>query len=208
YLPPDYEGGEAFPVAYVHGGGRARKRGKYVNVLNNLCGQGVKPVIAVFILPPPAPPFQSQEPYMEMFATELVPFIDENYRTIETPEGRACIGAGVDGFTALACGFANPTMFGRIAAQSAFIFDAKEKELREALDKTDKWAGRVYMDWGTYDLRSPMESWSIAEGNMSIFKLLQEKGFAVTGGEVHDGTGWPSWRNRTDVIFRTLFPSG
>ena len=99
-------------------------------------------------------------------------------------------------------------LIGRIAAQSAFIFDAKERELREVLEETDKWAGRVYMDWGTYDLRSPMESWSIADGNMSIFKLLQEKGFAPTGGEVHDGTGWPSWRNRTDVIFQTLFPSG
>ncbi len=209
YLPAEYEGGEAFPVAYVHGGGRARKRGKYVNVLNNLCGQGVKPVIAVFILPlPSAQPFQSQEPYMEMFAKELVPFIDENYRTIRTPEGRASIGAGPDGTTALSCGFANPTLIGGIAAQSAFIFDQKEKELREVLDKMDKWVGRVYMDWGTYDLRSPMESWSIADGNMSIFKLLQEKGFAPTGGEVHDGTGWPSWRNRTDVIFRTLFPPG
>ena len=209
YLPAEYVGGEEFPVAYVHGGSRARKRGKYVNVLNNLSGRSVRPLIAVFILQPSSgQPFENQAQYTEMFSKELVPFIDENYRTIKTPEGRASIGAGVDGYTALSCGFANPTLIGRIAAQSAFIFDQKERELREVLDKTDKWSGRVYMDWGIYDLRSPMESWSIADGNMNIFKLLQEKGFALTGGEVHDGTGWPSWRNRTDVIFRTLFPSG
>ena len=28
----------------------------------------------------------------------------------------------------------------------------------------------------------------------------------VDGGEVNDGTGWSSWRNRTDVLLAALFP--
>ncbi|MDQ3419021.1 MAG: esterase family protein [Acidobacteriota bacterium] len=30
--------------------------------------------------------------------------------------------------------------------------------------------------------------------------------FGAAGGEVNDGLGWASWRNRTDLLFTALFP--
>ena len=76
------------------------------------------------------------------------------------------------------------------------------------LDKIEAKSMNIYMDWGIYDLRSPMESWSIVDGNVRIFQRFKEKGFTPIGGEANDGSGWPSWRNRTDVLLRTLFPAG
>ena len=205
YLPAAYEGGERFPVAYIHDGGLARKRGKYINVLDNLIGKGIKPVITVFILHSAG---QKPDEYAEMFTKELIPYIDQTYRTIATSEGRASIGGGMGGVTALNCAFLDPTLVGNVATQSAFLFDSSETKLRDMLEKVDPKPMNIYMDWGKYDLRSPMESWGIAAGNVNVFKLLKEKGFTPVGGEVNDGTGWPSWRNRTDVLLKTILPAG
>ena len=36
--------------------------------------------------------------------------------------------------------------------------------------------------------------------------LLTDRGYTVAGGEVPDGTGWSSWKNRTDRVLQSLFP--
>ena len=62
------------------------------------------------------------------------------------------------------------------------------------------------MDWGLYDLQSPQEAWD-RRAQARVFKeFLVSKGYDVTGGQVHDGSGWASWKNRTDAVLETLFP--
>ena len=63
----------------------------------------------------------------------------------------------------------------------------------------------IYLDWGKYDFRNPHEAWDMGEVNRGIADLLKSKGYAPVGGEVSDGSGWPSWRNRTDRVFAALF---
>ena len=40
-----------------------------------------------------------------------------------------------------------------------------------------------------------------------LAEALKAKGFRVEGGQVNDGTGWPSWNNRTDRMLRALLPA-
>ena len=40
----------------------------------------------------------------------------------------------------------------------------------------------------------------------SIAYILEEKGYEWTGGEVSEGWGFASWRNRTDRILKAFFP--
>lgn len=205
YLPAGYDDDKDrhYPVAVVFGGQTAMKRGRFQDTLDVLVGKTVEPLLVAFI---DAPAWGQSEKYSDMIATELIPFIDTEYRTIRAPHARACIATGPAGVEPFSCVFKNPELFGKVAAQSAFAFETATKGLDKLFQAAAGKPIRIYMDWGTYDLRSPLESWNIAEGNRKLLHMLKKNGFAVTGGPVHDGTGWSSWRNRTDDVFQTLFP--
>ena len=65
----------------------------------------------------------------------------------------------------------------------------------------------IYLDWGRYDLRSPLEGVDQVASGRSFAEALREKGHSFVGGEVNAGTGWASWRTRTDRLLEALFPA-
>ncbi len=205
YLPAGYEKStKKYPVAYVHGGMIALERGEWQRVLDNLIGSRIEPIIAVFVnyLPPPFRPNK----YSQMFVEELVPFIDKNYRTIDSPSGRASIGAGFTGASAVACTFQKPHVIGKLGCQSPVMFGMSNEHLETELTSLGGKTLDVYLEWGKYDLRNPDEAWDMGKQSAEFAELLNRKGRQVEGGEVHDGTGWSSWRNRTDLLLAALFP--
>jgi len=201
YLPAGYdEGQRRYPVLYVHGGDAARRDGQYVESLDNLVGTTVRPMIAVFI----RGSSMGQPKYPEMFGKELVPFVDEKYRTIAAADARANFGGGFSAFDATICTFKNPGLVGKLAVQSLYIFEFLRVML-EPMPSASELPLTIYIEWGRYDLHNPHEAWDVRKSDEEFVKELREKGFAVSGGEVVDGTGWPSWRNRTDVVLKFLF---
>jgi enterochelin esterase-like enzyme len=146
---------------------------------------------------------QDVEKYSEMVVTELIPLIDERYRTVPDPMGRASVGASSGANAALFSTFKHPDLFGRVGSQSA-TFDAKEIE--EMIGNADEQPLVVYMDWGTYHMRSPHEAWDLAEESRKAWALLRERGYRPAGGEVPEGFGWACWRGHTDELLAALFP--
>lgn len=204
YLPAGYKAGDQrYPVAYVHGGRPAIDQGHLPEALDRLIGKSVAPTIVVFIH---HLPFGDTEPYAKMVAEELIPFIDKKYRTVDSPDARASLGMGMSGFAALYCAFHDPELTGKVATQSAFLFDMMMTGFDALIDGPEKKSLQVYMDWGKYDMRNPHENWDIAESNRKFARKLREKGYPPAGGEVHDGTGWSNWRNRTGTVFELFFP--
>ena len=204
YLPAQYDKTtERYPVAYVHGGQAARERGELPKALDNLIGRRVAPVIVVFINhdPPRGP-----NKYAQMCAEELVSFIDANFRTIASRDARAYIGMGFPGLTAFSCAFDKPIVVSKVGCLSPFMFGSMRKGVDTLIDAYDEGAMRTYIDWGKYDLRNPDEAWDMSVSINDFARHLEKKGHTVIGGEVHDGTGWSSWRNRTDRLFTALFP--
>lgn len=206
YLPAGYgDGKRRYPVAYVHGGKQARERGQVPRALDNLIGKRVEPVIVVFINEGLSS-FGGPDKYANMFFDELIPFVDKKYRTIRSAGARASVGSGFAGFAAFYCAFNRPKLIGKVGGQSLFMFDTMKQQLEEQIPEVKEEPIRIYLEWGKYDFRNPHEAWDLAEANRHFAHLLREKGHMPAGGEVHDGTGWSSWRNRTDDLFETLFP--
>ena len=65
----------------------------------------------------------------------------------------------------------------------------------------------VYLDWGTYHLRSPHEAWDMAKDSRKAWSMLRERGYRPTGGERPEGFGWRIWRTHTDELLASLFPN-
>jgi enterochelin esterase-like enzyme/outer membrane protein assembly factor BamB len=210
YLPSGYDASdERYPVVYVNYGRSAIRSGLMPNTLDNLIGRSVRPVIAVFVDSPRS--FaeysrQQRDQYAQMVVEELVPFIDRKYRTNPSPEDRAYVGGDEGGYAAFYAAFKYPGVFGNVAGQSTHLFPSEGDALKAILTDAKQNPINIYMDWGAYDHRSSRGNFSWQELNKSFAALLQEKGYTYAGGEVNDGFNWPSWRNRTDKIFETLFP--
>jgi len=204
YLPPGYENGDArYPVAYVHGGRAARAKSMIAEMLDLQIGRRVRPVIVVFIKFEQGP---RGEGYEEMVAKDLIPYVYENFRTITSRDARAHIGVSFSAFQAMLCAFQHPDVAGRLAVQSPLLFGGMKTAVEASIPSPDDAPMVIYHDWGKYDLRNPQENWNMADENRAFAELLAKKGYKIVGGEVNDGTGWSSWRNRVDRIFETLFP--
>lgn len=205
YVPAGYdESKERYPVAYVHGGTAAKSLGDMDKALDGIIGKSSAPMLVVFIQRQAG--FGPGDKYSEIFANEIVPFVDGKYRTIAKPEGRASVGHGFAGFLAISDAIANKGVVGKVGCQSPFMFGSMAKALEPAIDGAKGTPIEFYIEWGKYDYRNPHENWDLGNAAKEFAAMLASKGFKVTGGEVHEGTDWPSWRNRYDKLFAALFP--
>jgi len=204
YLPAGYDKTQArYPVAYIHGGKMAREVGELPRALDNLIGSKIRPIIAVFI--DFQPPFGPNK-YHEMVGEELIPLIDKQYRTQASREARASIAVGMTGASGVLCVLQNPDAFSKLGGQSPYVFDSTLEQITGVLEKYEGSPVDVYIDWGKYDLRSTDESWDVGAYIAELADTFKKNGHKVSGGQVHDGTGWSSWSTRTDKMFVALFP--
>ncbi len=208
YLPPGYAADTArrFPTVYIHGGEDSLNQGETAKVLDAVIGSAVAPLIAVFILPDAADPRLDQREedlYLDMVLKELVPAIDQKYRTLATSAQRASAGTGSYAYFALLAALRQPDVFGKVALQGATLEPA---QIAQQLGVAEERPLVIYQEWGTYHLRSPHEAWDLARANRELWALFRERGFKPTGGEVPEGFGWACWRAHTDDWLQTLFP--
>lgn len=204
YLPAAYESGEQrFPVLYVFGGEVALKHGQMKDVLDRSCGRNMRPTIAVFIN---EGSFRQLDKLVTMFGEELVPFVDGKYRTVASAEGRAAIGQGFAGADAWYCALKHPKLVSKLGAQSLFLFDSFSPKVEPLFTSPGEQPLTIYLDWGKYDFRNPVEAWDMGQTNRDLADALKAKGFRIEGGQVNDGTGWASWNNRTVRMLEKLLP--
>jgi outer membrane protein assembly factor BamB len=207
YLPMGYDASDArYPTVYVHFGKQALEQGAIKQALDHLLGARVRPLIAVFVHADEENPRDdiNDDKYAEMVVGELLPKIDVTYRTIAEASARASVGSGRCANRALKFGFERPDLFGRVGAQSALT------GVNEFADLSEKGADVrplvIYMDWGTYHMRSPHEAWSVVENNRNVWAAFRAAGYRPAGGEVPEGFGWPMWAGHFDDLLVALFP--
>ena len=152
---------------------------------------------------------------MNVIAVDLVRFqrpgapsqhIDATFRTIDAPEGRANIGAGWFSYPALYAAFRQPGIAAKLAVQTVVMNDSRRIPLEDLVTNDDEQPLDVYIEWGSHDAQSPQENWDARVRSRGFFEFLRGRGYNVEGGEVHDGTGWSSYKNRTGRLFQALFP--
>lgn len=212
YLPAGYDThtGHRYPVAYVHAGQQALDEGGAKQALDQLLGDRVEPLIAVFVLADeenPREDLDDWESYADMIQKELVPAVDGKYRTRADRFSRASVGSGRGAANvALLGALRHGETFGRVAVQSATLMAADE--IAELVPHAVEQPMVIYQEWGTYDLRSPHEAWDMTDGNRQLWSLLRERGYRPTGGEHPHGFGWACWKGQTDDWLQALFPKG
>jgi enterochelin esterase-like enzyme len=213
YLPPFYEtSDQRYPVLYVHYGRFAIDDGLLVRSVNNLVGRTVQPIIVVFIGLGEGADFgeisgEAKDQYARMVVEEIVPLIDDKYRTIARPEARATMGASAAGFMSVYLAFQHPGVFGWAIGQSTNVDVNLGEEMDEILAAaTEMVPTRFFLHWGKYDFRIDAREIDRTRVNRELIKKLEEMGYQVEGGEMSHGYGFGSWRTVNDEILETIFP--
>jgi enterochelin esterase family protein len=213
YLPAGYgeDRDRRYPVVYVHARG-ASSSWQLEGALDHLIGRRVQPLLVVFVPSLAGGEYEEyvgplRETYLRRFVTEVVPRVDAEYRTVVDREGRANVGMMYGGAMAYYATLSHPEQFSRLAIQSLYWDATAQAAMGALLAPADRLPPlRIYLDWGRYDLRSPTEGLDIRRSTEDLARQLAQAGYAPAGGMASDGSGWESWRNRTDALFESLFP--
>ena len=203
YLPKGYaDSDQHYPVVYYHGP-TPPELSAVPRSLDNLIADGdLHPVIAVFSeasLPPTTA-------YTDFWADELVPAVDTRYRTIANATGRVSVGGDLATLHAVFLAFERPEMTSGLGLHSIALLDSDWNALEPILRPVTERPLRIYLDWGIYSMHNPQEGWDLRTESARYWKEFERLGFTLSGGEAPDSDGWASWRNRADVMLRTLLP--
>lgn len=103
-----------------------------------------------------------ETPFDEVFIEELLPWVDQNYRTLPGREQRAIGGLSRGGAWAVHFGLSHWELFSAIGAHSAPIFWSDTRHLRDWLKTIpEDRLPRLYFDIGEKDYLSRSNRWMI-----------------------------------------------
>lgn len=199
YTPPGYESGSSdYRTIYFLDGTEYLQLGSAAEILNYLIDQAlIPPVIGVFTDPTDRnKEYAYDMQFMEMFITELVPWIDGEYRTMTTPEDRAIAGVSLGGLTSLLFTLNHPEIFGNCGAYSPAIWfgDLMANYQNSPMQNT-----KIYLDAGTYEQ-------SIHNASLDLEQILQSKGWNYKWEVWHEGHSWGAWRAHLDESLTYFWP--
>jgi enterochelin esterase-like enzyme len=202
YVPPQYytEPTRRYPVLYLwHGGGGAEREwtntARAWTILDNLIAQqkAVPMIIAMPNNAPGTPANYASAPASAVASnppggtsptnyamlkreleTEIIPFVDKNYRTIPNRESRAIAGLSAGGGTSINVGLASldtlayvaefsTGMFGGVGGYGVFDIDKIAPGFYKDPDATNKRLKLFYMSVGQDDPRLPFQKKQVEE---------------------------------------------
>jgi len=220
YTPYGYEANpkQKYPVLYLlHGGGGDEEAwtsmGRAAQILDNLIQKGLaKPMIVV--MPNGNPGQQAASPlalaessvnfrdpsnanaYVKSLVTEIIPFIEKNFRAIPKREARAISGLSMGGGHTLSATALYPGTFDYICPLS--IGSQRSEELDKNLQGIKKAGYKLY--W--FGCGSSDFLWESAKQlDAALTANGLEHTFFVTDG----GHTWANWRHYLDTFARLLF---
>ncbi len=206
YTPYNYARCENLPVIYVTDGHEYadEEKGGMLNTLDNLIyREQIKPVIAVFI--DPREPgneknnrrmaeYVCNQKFADFVGDELIPLIDQSYKTHACPDDRVILGTSLGGM--------NSAWFGAVRIKDFHLLGinspAFNKEVIDRFDRLDWFPFRVYLTTGVINdtQKQALEMKEILEKNKVDFVYR----------EVNEGHSWGNWRALLPDMLRWFFP--
>jgi len=138
YLPPGYEQEQKrYPVIYwLHGMGANQRGGAmmFVPHVEAAIKEGALPPCIVVLVNGMVRSFycdssDGQCPMESVIIKDLIPHVDQSYRTVATRAGRIIEGYSMGGFGAAHLGFKYPELFGTIVINAGALLDPNLKNL-------------------------------------------------------------------------------
>ncbi|MHA2364951.1 MAG: alpha/beta hydrolase-fold protein [Candidatus Hodarchaeales archaeon] len=225
YLPPNYDpnGTTRYKTFYTQDGSAYVSLTSAKNVLDYLIFNNLtEPLIGIFVDPirlewrgkeygstdctveldkwyNPGKKGLCYEKYTEFIATELVPYIDSKYLTINQSEFRGIIGASLGGFPSIYLVSQYPEVFKLIGTHSGSFWPGRA--LYRAYEYVPKIEGlRFYLTCGTYGLDK-----GLLDDNIEFAEILEEKGYPGKIRIFHAGHSWGQWRTNIGEMLIFLF---
>ena len=181
YTPPCYEEFpvQKYPVLYlIHGQGFDDEQWDRVGVdeaADALIGSGE---VAPFIIVMPYDNYSLRPSvgfFDEAFLNELLPWIDENYRTLTDREHRAIGGLSRGASWAIHFALSEPELFGALGGHSPPVFIEEAKKVVEWLDAIPiNRMPRVWLDIGDRDTENIIHSAEFFEGLLAERNIPHE----------------------------------
>jgi enterochelin esterase-like enzyme len=221
YTPPGYESGksEKYPVFYLlHGASDCDDSwtsvGRAGFILDNLIAEKkAKPMIVVMpaghttrtvpvrgaAASGPAP----RDEFFDDFVTDIQPYVEKNYRTVNDRSHRAIAGLSMGGGQTLHIAFTHLEEFSYVGVFSSGIFgrgtDTWEKGHLANLDdaRLKKGLKLVWFSTGSEDGLLPTSKTTV--------ELLKKHGFEVSFKESPGAHTWINWRNYLNEFTPQLF---
>ena len=207
YTPAGYENMSLLPVLYITDGQDFLQFGKLDVALDNLIADHkMQPIIAVFIDPRDTKSgenlrevqFLDNPKYGQFVTGELVPVIDETYRTKPDPEARAILGASYGGYFVADFALNHSDMF-----HLAGIFSPAIWHNPAIIDSYRQGRGlpvKFFMSTGT---------WSDGNYHSALLKkALEDQGYPLLYLESNEGHSYANWRGKFEQMLGFLFPYG
>ena len=207
YLPPGYgEGDGRYPLLMVNDDEQALSLGQMDKSLDNLIGKTVAPVIVAFV---PAPDWREfggsrTAELARAQVEELIPLLDQTFRTDARRESRAVMGQGDGGFAAVYVALHHPGAFSLASAQSYEHGDLEEDLMAAALSARHEL--ELVFHWSSYDSLNPLYDFDARRDARNVVAALERNGYSPKVFESDDGVGWGMWQGRMAKILEALFP--
>ncbi len=217
YTPYGYEANpkKKYPVLYLlHGAGGDEEAwismGRTAQIMDNLIEKGLaEPMIVVMPngnpgqqaartlnIPEKNINWRSEEfrnAYVNSLCTEIVPFIEKNFRAIPKPESRAIAGLSMGGGHTISASILYPALFDYICPLSA-----AGQATPEQIAALKKAGVKLYfLACGDADF--------LFEGSKTLDKTLTEQGLDHTFFVSDGGHTWSNWRLYLNTFARLLF---
>lgn len=216
YTPPGYgHDNQSYPVLYLlHGGGDTDDSwptvGRAGAILDNLlAAHQAVPMIVVMPAGHMSRNFQlrsgqntmGHDQFNKDMTSSIIPYVDQNYRTVADREHRALAGLSMGGLQTLTLSLTNSDLFSYIGVFSSGWFPA----MREQEEKTDltqyKTSGKHYkLYWvgvGQYDIANTNSGATVT--------LLKKYGITPVTHESGGFHAWNNWRDYLHIFAPQLF---
>jgi enterochelin esterase-like enzyme len=220
YTPPGYEAGsDQFPVFYLlHGGGGDEDAwstlGRTCQIMDNLISQGrARPMIVVMTngnpgeaaAPGEAPPKKEEEGSMggisqmgsrifeKSLVSDVIPFVDQHYRTLSGREHRAVGGLSMGGLQTMNLAFDHTGVFDYFGVMSMGITEPDRSgrswfpDVDERIKNLESTGYKLYwIGCGTDDF--------LYSAAKNLVAKMEEKNLPITFRESPGGHTWSNWR--------------
>ena len=196
---------QRYPLLVVNHGDNLLRGGLFQNTLENLVGESVEPLVAVFIPRSSGAEYGGEraDDYNRFLLEEMLPHLERHYRI--DPERRAILGPGSAGVAAVYAATKHPEVFSRAAVQSYYPIEPAHSRLDDLFRGTDPKPALIYVVWSRhdYDLGNGVLA---AESSQELIQTLEENDFTLVEQVADYSPGWAGWRGQHDDILRALFP--
>lgn len=137
------------------------------------------------------------EKYVDWLTAELMPQINQRYRTLTGPENTSLGGSSFGGNVTIFAAMHKPGTFGRLLVESPAIFISDKAILAKVREWKGEWPSRIFIGVGTKETSKAGEAEAYLLGVEELTTALQEKGlsaerlkFEVEEGGIHNEATW------------------